>query len=43
MKNLFYAFLAILISGGFNSFSQNDLVIVEQGVVYSEGMTKSTL
>ena len=35
---LFYTFLAILLFGGLNSFGQNDLVIVDQGAVYSEGM-----
>ena len=43
MKNLFYTFLAILLFGGLNSFGQNDLVIVDQGTVYSEGMTETTL
>ena len=43
MKNLFYIFLANLLFGGFGSFAQTDLVIVDQGAVYSEGMTESTL
>ena len=43
MKNLFYTFLAILLFGGLSTFGQNDLVIVDQGTVYSEGMTETTL
>ena len=43
MKNLFYTFLAILLFGGLSTFGQNDLVIVDQGAVYSEGMTETTL
>ena len=42
MKNLFYSFtIAALI--GCSCFGQDDLVIIDQGSIYTEGMTESTL
>ena len=43
MKNLLFSFIIFVAIGCLNCFGQDDLVIIDQGAIYTEGMAESTL